>query len=718
MRVHKSRIVNIVVSLIMTVAMVLGLCTVFEANKTEVYAATAFEKSISGFPDSYKPYLRALHKKYSNWKFVPYNTGINFSTAVAEEYKGNKSLIENAYSKFLKSNAAGDYNVSSGTYIAKDGGSWVSASKNTIAYFMDPRNFLNTKHIYMFEQLSFDPATQTQAGVEAVLDGSFMYKTKIGYITSAGKYRASSVLYSSKIMEAAQKYNVSAYYLASKILQEIGSKKNAKYAGMGASGSVSGQYSANGKKYTGIYNFYNIGAYSSSNPIANGLAWASDKSDKTYGRPWTTPGKSILGGAQYIGEKYINCGQNTTYYQRFNVNRDSKYALFTHQYMTNIYGAASEAALTSDAYDSLGISALAKTFIIPVYKNMPVETNSVRLGSTAKSGTAIANVNLRKGPSTESSTVVTLSKGDKLTVTGGIMTDVSFGTRWLSNPYWYKVSLVKYGKSYTGYLAASYISTSAEYGVAKGQKIKLTASLKNSETIYYMSDNPAVATVDSAGNVTGVSEGTVTIRAFLSGGSMGFATVLVGGSGIKPKKPVVKGQSRGYNSIRLTWEQESGLDGYIIYRRNSKGKYTLYKIIEKSVSSFVDYNLTTGATYSYKVKAYRLMGTVKNKSAVSRAVDVRPIPGTTEIRSIVSVKSGAQITWKKIKGIGGYNVYRSEKKKGKYKRVATLFGKNKITYTNKTLVKGRTYYYKVAAFKKVSGQVIYGNHSKVKAIRK
>lgn len=44
--------------------------------------------------------------------------------------------------------------------------------------------------------------------------------------------------------------------------QEVGSKKNSKYAGMGASGSCNGEYSS---KYKGIYNFYNIGAYTSSN---------------------------------------------------------------------------------------------------------------------------------------------------------------------------------------------------------------------------------------------------------------------------------------------------------------------------------------------------------------------------------------------------------------------------------------------------------------------
>ena len=85
MRVHKNRLFNVVISIIMVVAMVATLCTTFEAESETVSAATAFEKSISAFPDSYKPYLRALHSKYPKWKFVPYNTGINFDTAVSEE---------------------------------------------------------------------------------------------------------------------------------------------------------------------------------------------------------------------------------------------------------------------------------------------------------------------------------------------------------------------------------------------------------------------------------------------------------------------------------------------------------------------------------------------------------------------------------------------------------------------------------------------------------
>lgn len=49
MRVHKNRLFNVVISIIMVVAMVATLCTTFEAESETVSAATAFEKSISEF---------------------------------------------------------------------------------------------------------------------------------------------------------------------------------------------------------------------------------------------------------------------------------------------------------------------------------------------------------------------------------------------------------------------------------------------------------------------------------------------------------------------------------------------------------------------------------------------------------------------------------------------------------------------------------------------
>ena len=692
MKARKKTVKNTII-IIVIVTMIVNLFFGISFDSREVMAAYSFETSIKGFPDSYKPYLRNLHKKYPKWKFVPYNTGINFNTAVENELKDDRSLIEKSYSKYLKSTEPGDYNASTGAYIAKDGSSWVTASKVAVQYFMDPRNFLNDTHIYQFEKLAYD-STQTASGVEAVLEGSFMYKTNIGYLTTAGKYKSTNVKYSSKIIEAAKESKVSAYYIASKILQEVGSKKNSKYAGMGASGSVNGEYSS---KYKGIYNFYNIGAYTSSNPIANGLVWAS--SGNTYNRKWNAPGKSIIGGAEYIGEKYINAGQYTTYFQRFNVNKNSTYGLYQHQYMTNIYGAASEAAIGSDAYNEMGVTKLALTFVIPIYKNMPSTSAKVTIGSSSKQGTVISTVNLRQGAGTNTKTLTTLSKNTNVTILEGVRTSNLFGSSWLSNPYWYKVKCVKNNKTYKGYIAASYLNVHSEKSILKGAKYKLPVSVTKGQSVYYMSDNPAVVKVDQSGYATALKKGTTTVRAYTAAGNMSAMT-----------KPVVSGSSKNYNSVTVKWNAQNNINGYYLYRKNAAGKYVIIAKPKGNVNSYVDTNLVSGTVYSYKVKAYRTVSGKKHKSAKSKAVTIKPIPSKVKKPTVTKQGKTLKVTWKKVAGASGYVIYRSTAAKGPFTRIAVTSANN-VNCVDKNVQGKKAYFYKVAAYRTVGNKNIYGKKS-------
>ena len=50
---------------------------------------------------------------------------------------------------------------------------------------------------------------------------------------------------------------------------------------------------------------------------------------------------------QNYGDNYVKAGQNTFYLKKFNVQGSN---LYKHQYMSNIQGAASEAAKLSQAY--------------------------------------------------------------------------------------------------------------------------------------------------------------------------------------------------------------------------------------------------------------------------------------------------------------------------------------------------------------------------------
>lgn len=87
------------------------------------------------------------------------------------------------------------------------------------------------------------------------------------------------------------------------------------------------------------------------------------------------------------------------------------------------------------------------------------------------------------------------------------------------------------------------------------------------------------------------------------------------------------------------------------------------------------------------------------------------------VKAINSKKKAVVIRWKKVSGVNGYEVYRSNKKKGKYQKLTTLKKAGKITYTDKKVTKKKTYYYKVRAYKVVDGKKVYGSYSTVKKVK-
>ncbi len=94
----------------------------------------------------------------------------------------------------------------------------------------------------------------------------------------------------------------------------------------------------------------------------------------SYGRPWTSPKKAILGGASFIANDYIAAGQYTSYLKKFNVNPNGSYKVYQHQYMANLAAPYNEAKSSYNSYKENGLLSLALHFTIPVYDNMPSYT--------------------------------------------------------------------------------------------------------------------------------------------------------------------------------------------------------------------------------------------------------------------------------------------------------------------------------------------------------
>lgn len=305
-----------------------------------------------GFPESYKVMLRELHSKYPYWEFKAVQTGLDWNDVVSNEVNKSgqiKNLVYGASSNphyNWRSTGVG-YNYKNDTWSPYDGSIWFAASDALVTYYLDPRTYLYSNYIFVFESLSYQKGFQNEKGVEAILKGTFMYE-----ITPKGE----SKTYAQIIMDAAAKNGVSPYHLASRIRLE-----------MGVNGGVCAF--GNSSSYPGIYNFFNIGATDTANGSAadKGLAWAA--SSGSLGRPWNSVSKAIDGGAQFLGKSYINVGQDTLYTQKFNVT--NKGSLYSHQYMTNVQAPATECIANYNAYNSNNLLNSSMVFKIPVYKNMP-----------------------------------------------------------------------------------------------------------------------------------------------------------------------------------------------------------------------------------------------------------------------------------------------------------------------------------------------------------
>ena len=71
-----------------------------------------------------------------------------------------------------------------------------------------------------------------------------------------------------------------------------------------------------------------------------------------------------------------------------------------------------------------------------------------------------------------------------------------------------------------------------------------------------------------------------------------------------------------------------------------------------------------------------------------------------------------RITWDKVAGISGYEVYMSDAKDGEFVKVGNVAASSN-QYISKNLKPGTRYYYKVRAYKTVGDNKIYGNFSSV-----
>lgn len=184
-----------------------------------------------------------------------------------------------------------------------------------------------------------------------------------------------------------------------------------------------------------------------------------------------------------------------------------------------------------------------------------------------------------------------------------------------------------------------------------------------------------------------------------------------------PKKPTLKtAESVDFNAIKVTWKKVDGASGYYVYRKTDGEKYfkQIAEVNGNKTFTSTDLSATTGVKYQYTVRAYRnrngkpYAGLYDSKGVTATACTKAPT-----IKSGVStVSDKLKLTWSKVNGATGYNVYRKLENDKNYKLIKTINGNGNVEFTDSGLKCGVKYYYRVNGFRTVDSKNYEGLGSK------
>jgi beta-N-acetylglucosaminidase len=387
----------------------------------------------------YQELINELKKEFPKSEFKMLKTGLDWNQVIKNETTAS-------HGRNLTSNSASEWVCPVCKNKQYEPG-WYCASEATVAYYMDPRNSLNTNDVFQFELLNYNSDVQDESGVKWIVSDCNYLQGKINYTATDGSTKTINKTYTQVIVDAGKKFNISPYHLASRIRQEQGPGNATETA----TGNGKGKYN---KGYAGYYNYYNIGA--TGGTTATIIKNALEKAKKEN---WTDPEKAIVGGAEFVRNEYIGYGQNTSYLQKFDVD-NSDGDLYWHQYMTNVSASKTEGQETRNAYSKMGKLNKNSHFIfsIPVFENMPKQrcelpgTNSI-VTQNVEVNSDNVRVMEKKGEGKE---LARLNKGDKILRIELAQTQNPDG-RFMR--YWDKVVLADGRK---GYAVRNYLTQIAD----------------------------------------------------------------------------------------------------------------------------------------------------------------------------------------------------------------------------------------------------------------
>ena len=181
---------------------------------------------------------------------------------------------------------------------------------------------------------------------------------------------------------------------------------------------------------------------------------------------------------------------------------------------------------------------------------------------------------------------------------------------------------------------------------------------------------------------------------------------------IVPPAPGYISATPGSNSIKASWSKVSGVSGYKVSLYQD-GEFVNSEVVSSSTTSYTFSKLVSDTNYTVKVRAYKTVDGRNYWSGI-QTVETATVLAAPSITYLKPGSKSAAIRWNSIDIAEGYQVYYATSSNGSYKKASTPTGTGT---TVKGLKKGKTYYFKVRAYRYTESGTEYSSYSSVKSVK-
>lgn len=178
-----------------------------------------------------------------------------------------------------------------------------------------------------------------------------------------------------------------------------------------------------------------------------------------------------------------------------------------------------------------------------------------------------------------------------------------------------------------------------------------------------------------------------------------------------PSKSTLTITNSDYNKLDVSFNKISGASKYIL--EMSSDNVTFEKVNEYTTNSkYIASDLETGKTYYFRINVCNSNNDCSGYNTFKKQV----VPKTPSLTLKTSSKK-VTINVNSVNGVDGYEIYRSNYSNKKFTLIKEFTNEDEILeYINST-TKGKTYYYKVRAYKIVNDTKVYSSYSGAKKIK-